>query len=282
MAVEHEEYDVDLEGLSDVEATIPFTDPDDLTKTLRAFFNNAWDRDSVGDHTVLITGFPIESFIIDDDEPSPIPRSRKALYLTDSKILVLTIPGRPHEVASRQFCRQLDYKLKDMNCLEDIILTGGATREMVNVKKEPDESWGPLGTGYPTCVLESAVSESSQALSRDAKIWLEHDESHVTQVITVKIYRTRPQIVFTVWKKALEQRGTQPQYLPRVVVDQEIHVKLEEGRPIPKGKLCLSFEKLFERPPRPGTTEGDFVFSARELGGIARVVWIEMGFTVQQ
>ena len=273
---------MDLEGLSDVEATIYFTDPDDLTKTLRTFFDNARDRDSLGDHTVLITGFPIESFIIDDDDKeSPIPRTRKALYFEDSKTLVLTMPGLPHEIASRRFGDLMSFKLKDINCWEEVISTGGGTREMVNIKKEPDESWGPLGTGYTTCVLESAVSESSRALGRDAKIWLEHDESHVTQVITAKIYRTRPEIVFTVWKKAPQQRDTRAQYPPRAVVDQEIHVRLEEERPIAEGRICLSFEKLLERRPRSGTREADIVFSARELSGIARVVWIEMGFMVQ-
>jgi hypothetical protein len=41
-------------------------------------------------------------------------------------------------------------------------------------------------------------------------------------------------------------------------------------------RLCLSFEKLFERPPRAGTRESDIFFSARELGGMAREVWLEM------
>ena len=271
---------IDLEGLSDVEATFCFTNPDDLRRTLRTFLNNARDRDSVGDHTVLITGFPIESFIIDDDddEDSPIPRSRKALYLEDSKILILTMPGLPHEVAGRLFSGQLRDKLKDMNCLEDTIPTGGVTVSMENVKKEPDESWGPRSAGYPTIALEAAVSESTRALHRDAKIWLEYPESHVTQVITIKIHRTRPEIVFSVWKTIEEQRATRAQYPRRTIMDHEVHVILEHGRPIAGGRVCLSFEGFFERRPRPGTAEHDIVFSARELGGIARVLWEQMGF----
>lgn len=264
------EYNVDLDGLSDVEATIPFTE--DLSKTLRTFFNNAWDHDSLGDHTVLITGFPIESFSIDDEEPPPYPSSCKALYLTDSKILVLTKPGLPHIEVTLLFSRRLDSKLFDMNCEEENVPSGRATRSIGNVKIEPDASWEPFRTNYPTCVLESAFSESNGALGRNSKIWLEHNDSHVTQVITVQVYRNRPEIVFTVWKKGEEQRE------PRAVVDQEVYIKLEEGRPTASGELCLSFEKLFERPPRPGTAESDFVFSARELGGIARIVWKEMGF----
>ncbi|RDL37235.1 uncharacterized protein BP5553_04668 [Venustampulla echinocandica] len=258
----------------DVEATIQFTDPNDLAKTLRIFFNNATDRDSLSDHTVLITGFPIESFTIDDDEPSPIPQTRKALYLEDSSILVLTMPGRPHEAVARLFSGQLDIKLANMNCQDDIIPGGGVTTSIGQIQKEPDSSWGPLGADYLTCVLESGVSESRRALARDAKIWLEHYDSHTTQVVTVWICRRRPDIVFTVWKRAQD-------HPPRAVVDQEVHIKLEEGRPMADGQLRLSFEKFFERRPRPGTAEGDFVFSARELGRVARMVWIQMGFTVQ-
>jgi hypothetical protein len=42
----------------------------------------------------------------------------------------------------------------------------------------------------------------------------------------------------------------------------------------------ISFEDLFERRPQAGTKECDIVLSERELGGIARKVWKEMGFQV--
>lgn len=48
-----------------------------------------------------------------------------------------------------------------------------------------------------------------------------------------------------------------------------------------EGTMYLSFEKLFERKPQPGTGEGDLNFSARELGGVARLVWLEMGLDVE-
>ncbi|PSS25491.1 hypothetical protein M430DRAFT_25282 [Amorphotheca resinae ATCC 22711] len=281
---------VDPEWLSDVEAEFHFTDRDNLARTLRAFFYNALDRDPLCDHTALVTGFPIESFDIDEDDydavddESAILRHRKALYLTDSKTLILTMPSRPHEEASRRLDILIASKQNNMNCEDELSPTGRWTIMVGNVCKEPDASWAPREANYPTLVVESlsAVSESSRALGRDAKIWLENDDSHVTQVITIKIHRTRPEIVFTLWRKAPEGTDTQTQHPPRAVVDQVIDVTLEEGRPMADGNLCLSFEKIFERRPRPGTTEGDLVFSARELGGIARGVWKAMGFAVLQ
>ena len=275
------ESNMDLEA--DVEATFRFTDPDDLRRTLRVFFNDTVDQDSLCDRTILVTGFPVENFIIDDDnQESLIPRKGKALYLEDSKTLVFTMPGPPHEIASRLFGRQLDLKLIAMNCLEDSVPAGGATREMANVKKEPDESWGPRGTTYITCALEAAVSESNRALHRDAKVWLEHPESHVTQVVTIKVSRTRPEIVFSVWKITRQERETRAQYPQHATLDHEVHTTLVHGRPIADGSICLSFEELFERRPQLGTAERDIVFSTREIGGMARVVWEFMGFIPRQ
>jgi hypothetical protein len=264
-----------LEDVPEVEATFRFTDSDSLRRTLREFSYTTRDRDELSDKTVLVTEFPPESFIIDSDEEyeeSPIPKSYKALYLEDVRILVLVMRGLPHEVASQHFGVKLGIKLNGMNCLEEIILTGGATCALRGVRKEPDGSWGPRGKEYSTCVLESGVSESNRSLQRDARIWLEHEESHVSQVVTIKIHRVRPEIVFSVWKATEEEISTQR----RSFSEQEVLVTLTHGRLTADGRLCLSFEELFERPPRPGTRECDIVFSPGELGGIARVVWEEM------
>ena len=275
--------DVDLEALSDVEATIHFTNAYNLRRTLRAFFDNAWHQDSFCDHTIAVTGFPVEKFIIDnndndDDDEPPILKKRKALYLEQSGILILTMPGGPHEMASRMFTVQLAYKLKEMNCHNEINPRGGEIQELENVSKAPDESWGPVAAGYITFALESGVSESSRALQNDAKIWLEHPESHVTQVVTVKISRTGPEIIFSVWRTILEGRETRAQHQRRANLDHDVRVILAHGRPIASGRLCLSFEQIFERRARPGTSERDMEFSARELGRIARDIWVRMNF----
>jgi hypothetical protein len=279
--------DVDLEGLSDVEVTMDFTNftnPKEFSKALRAFFNNSRDRDPAKDHTALITRYPNNQFTIDDDEQALIPPRRKALYFQDSQILHITMPGGPHELAVRKLGTILDLKLADMGCIEEMVQIGGTTMSIDNVRKEADASWGPFKIGpefpYATCVFECGMSESNRALSRDARLWLEHESSHVTQVVTIKIYQ-RPEVVFTVWTRTREQRETRSHHTLQAVIDQEVTVTLQAGRPMAEGKLCLSFEKMFERKPRPGTAEGDLNFSARELGGIARMVWAAMGFDIE-
>ncbi len=61
--------DVDIEGLSDVEVTMDFTNftsPEELSKTVEAFFNNSQDREPTKDHTALIIRYPKEYFAIDE------------------------------------------------------------------------------------------------------------------------------------------------------------------------------------------------------------------------
>ena len=271
-----------VEELWNVEATIHFTDPDNFRDDIRAFLKDALHRDSLCDHSILVTGFPAESIVAnddDDDEEGPlIPRHTKVLYLKSLSLLIITMASSPHEIASRQFLLLLDRKLTAMNCEEEIIATGAALREMENVKKSPDESWGPISKENITLAVEAGVSESSRTLAIDAKIWLEHSESHVTQVVTIKISRTRAEVHFTLWVKAPQERDTRADHPERSHKAQEVSVVLEEGRPAAEGSLTISFEKLFDRRPRPGTAEREIVLSARELGGIARIVWVKMGF----
>ncbi|KIN07001.1 hypothetical protein OIDMADRAFT_21920 [Oidiodendron maius Zn] len=271
-----------VEELWNVEATIHFTDPDNFRHDIRAFLKDALHRDSLCDHSILVTGFPAESIVAnddDDDEEGPlIPRHTKVLYLKSLSLLIITMASSSHEIASRQFLLLLDRKLTAMNCEEEIIATGAALREMENVKKSPDESWGPISKENITLAVEAGVSESSRTLAIDAKIWLEHLECHVTQVVTIKISRTRPEVQFTLWVKAPQERDTRADHPERSYKAQEVSVVLEEERPAAEGSLTISFEKLFDRRPRPGTAERDIVLSARELGGIARIVWVKMKF----
>ena len=269
----------ELEGLSDIQATIHFPECKGFAKKLRAIFDNTYDSDPLRDCTVLVTGFPPESFIRDDDDVDVedeelIPRQSRVTYLEESQILVVTMPGGPHEVTSGLFGQELTIKLGNMGCLDEIIPHESEKVSLGSVQKEADKSWGPEDSRHITCVLETAVSESRRALHSDVTAWLESPKSHVAQVITIKLSRTRAEIHFCLWKRDQAQKAS---------VDHELLVILEDGRPIAQGTqktLTISFEELFERRPRAGTKECDIVLSERELGGIARKVWKEMGFQV--
>jgi hypothetical protein len=154
---------------------------------------------------------------------------------------------------------------------------------MTNVRKMADESLAPRrGRGrYITLALQvdAGASETARALARDATIWLEHPESHVAQVVVIKIFRRRPEIFFSVWKATQQETETRAGHPPRATEVQKVHVRLEQGQPVAEGTICLSFEELFERKPRLGTAEReDITFSAQDLGGLASVIWMEMEF----
>jgi hypothetical protein len=262
----------DLESLYNVEATFEYTSRNGLVRALRAFRRTFLDPPFLLDHTVLVTRFPPQLFEVEyEDVDNPvIPPKRKALYFPDSQILIFTMRGLPHEVLSRAINELLCDKLKRMNRREDLTARGGTTEDLQNLRKEPDESWGPVAAGYPTCVLEVGLSESLRSLDRDAQRWIGNDSSHVTQVITVKIYPHRHEMIFAIWRRTTGRQA---------VKDKEIRVELHDGRPRVRNniRLRLSFEQIFERLPTRGTAEGDVIFSGRELGSIARRVWREMG-----
>lgn len=264
----------DLESLYNVEATFEYTSRRGLVRALRAFCDHIFlDRSSLMlDHTVLVTRFPPQMFGLEsEDVDNPIPLKGKLLYLEDSHILIVTMPSRPHERLSREIGHLWREKLRRMNCVGELADAGGTTTHLQNCRKEPDGYWGPDAVDYPTCVLEVGLSESLRQLDRDAQRWIENSLSHVTQVVTVKIYPHRHEMIFAIWRRTATRRAEK---------DEEIYVELVEGRPIVRNnrrRLRISFEKLFERPPTPGTAEGDLIFSARELGSLARIVWRDMG-----
>ncbi|KIN06852.1 hypothetical protein OIDMADRAFT_174008 [Oidiodendron maius Zn] len=258
----------DLESLYNVEASFEYTGRDSLVPALRAFPET---KDIILDHTVLITKFPLQLFNIEDGDIAVIPFHGKALYFRDRRILIFTMKGSPHEILSRAIHDLLRAKLRKMYCHEDLIASGGVIESLGNVNKQPDQSWGPKGVEYPTCVLEVGMEEreSIPALDRDAQRWIENEPSHVTQVITAKIFPHRPEIIFALWQAKSHR---QP------VKKDEVHVKIRQGQPRASNNRSLSviFEKLFERLPIPGSSESDVIFTAPELCSIALEVWEEI------
>jgi hypothetical protein len=257
-----------LKSLYNVEAAFEYTGRDSLMPVLRTFPEN---KDVILDHTVLITKFPPQLFNIEDSDISVIPWNGKALYFRDRRILIFTLKGSPHEILSLAIHELLRAKLRKMYCHEDLIASGAAIESLGNVNKQPDQSWGPRGVEYPTCVLEVSTEErdSIPALDRDAQRWIENEPTHVTQVITAKIFPHRPEIVFAIWHS---KSARQP------VKKDEVHVKIRQGQPrVSNNKsLSVAFEKLFERVPSPGTSESDVIFTAPELCSIALEVWEEI------
>jgi hypothetical protein len=253
----------DLESLYNVEATFEYTSRASLVRALRAFRDRAFLDEPLLEHIVLVTRFPLQ---ILESEDHPVKVKGRPLYFPDSEILVFTMLGRPHELVTSEMIGLFGEKISKMNCLDEFAATGAAGAHLQNIYKEPDGSWGPLAVNYPTCVLEVGVSQSLRSLEHDAQRWIENRASHVTQVVTVNIYLQSREIIVTVWKKVGQ----------KAVKDNDIYVEIRGDRPRVRDNRCLglSFEKIFERRPTHGTAERDVIFSGRELGRIARRVWV--------
>jgi hypothetical protein len=103
----------------------------------------------------------------------------------------------------------------------------------------------------------------------DARLWVESPESedsHVRQVITILIASDRPEITFQKWETASDQPR-------RALMTEEVDVYLVNNVPAATGSLSLSFEKIFERPPRPNTAERDLIFKGEDLTTVAWKIW---------
>jgi len=259
-----------LKSLYNVEATFEYTGRRRLARALCDFFHSTSVDHSfrLDDHKVLITGFPLQ--LLRDVDVPLYPVKGRSLYFHDTQILILTMPGLPHEILTDELRHLFKTKVDSMNCQEELIKRGSTTEELDRKDKEADGSWGPAALRRPTCVLEVSASQSTRQLQLDARRWLESEISYVTQVITAKIHLQRHEIILTIWQRTASRQ---------VEKKDEVYIELHDSQPIVGANRCLQicFEQLFRRPPTRGTAERDLVFSARELSGIARRVWIGAG-----
>jgi hypothetical protein len=259
--------DEDLKSLYNVEATFEYTSRSGLARALRTFREHT---DNILDHAVLVTRFPPQLFDAEDDNNS-LPVKGKVVYFRNLQILILIMAGGPHEVLAREVNALVGEKLTKMDLRKDFTMSGALKKPLGNVSKEPDESWGPRSVNYhPTCVLEVGLSQSLRAVEVDAQRWIESERSHVTQVMTAKIYPQRREIIFAIWGRTISGKAEK---------NEEMHIEMHGDQPSVRGdrRLRLFFKELFERSPVRGTSEGDVILSYRELGMIAERVWELMG-----
>lgn len=262
----------DLERLYHVEATFEYTSRDGLVRDLCAFDDRIRLDDTFQlDHTVLITQFPPKLIEVESegsDWPA-IPPKKKTLYFPDSQILIYTMAGAPHEMLVQAMNNLMYEKLKTMNCWDYVTARGAPKEILENLNKTPDASWGPDLAGYPTCVLEVGASESLRQLDCDAHRWIGNEASHVTQVITAKIYPHKREMIFALWRRTADRQA---------VKADEICMEWHDGKINAKDNkiVRISFEQIFERPPTRGTADRDMIFSERDFGSIVRKIWREM------
>jgi len=153
----------------------------------------------------------------------------------------------------------------------------------------------PLGTDFPTLVIEAGYSQSWASLRAKGRWWFESSDYAVKIVLLMKMDRSTAQIRIEKWK-AMEQPRTRPsraitramaaQVVPSVspecvqtvdiiraasVGDHDPRRFLPNSYRVTRGLLCLEFEDLFLRRPGPG--EHDIVFGTKELQEFAVRFW---------
>jgi hypothetical protein len=262
-----------LEDLLEGEPTFQFTTVKNLERTVRRFYDQ-------NQHEYLVfNDVPYDTFQHLGNDKSSILYSCRFLYLDDTKSLRIRMPSAAHEAASSEFNRRLLGKLGEMNLFNDVTIRHSQLRRIEKVRKQPDGSWGPVvPERYATCVLELGPSQSAHQLEIAARQWLElsdSPQSRIHQVFTIKIDQARQQIIFQKWERTGRAYGrTRSDHPRRAHKTEEVMVSMVNNEPVATGSLRLDFSMLFERPPRPGTSENDIVFMPEDLTVIANEVWV--------
>ncbi|KAK9244368.1 hypothetical protein V1506DRAFT_522860 [Lipomyces tetrasporus] len=81
-------------------------------------------------------------------------------------------------------------------------------------------------------LILSRRSASWILLLNHARIWLERPESYVAQAVPIRVRRTRPEVVFEVWRKTTRgEEATRAQPRRQAIIEKELCVTLRHGRP---------------------------------------------------
>ncbi|KKZ62173.1 hypothetical protein EMCG_03311 [[Emmonsia] crescens] len=191
-------------------------------------------------------------------------------YSPPLQILIINMLSHPHEIAAAWF----NYLLLSKS---DHILPLGATSAKVSAReKQADSSWRPrpnppgISPSWPTVALEVAFSESRAKVKRDVSWWLHESNGDVRMVLTIDIKTTSGDIYINSWDRgAIMPTRLHPYPEPRAI--QEIKLYRNQSPMLDGDDLVIPFDKMMLRKPGPG--EGPFIFTKKELQGLAERVW---------
>jgi hypothetical protein len=266
------------EELSNHGPIIHFSRVDNLKRTVQDVQDALLKDPRRGeDSLILCQNIPYDEFQQLCGDDSSIISHCRFLYLEDIKTLWVKMPpSAPHEAAASRFANKLYLKAVQMNLEDAMSCRGGAISHMGQVHKSPDGSWGPANKDYCTLILEVGLSQSEHGLSMDVQKWFEAPNSRVKQVVTIKICLDTPTIIFQKWEEATRE-GAATRSASKHKMTQEVRVRrfgvVTVTAGDEEGPFSLQFLKIFERPPVPGTTEGDIEFGPLDLLYIATDVW---------
>lgn len=239
---------------------------------------------SVEDSFVVLKHFP---GILDEHEERLPGRCDHSPSL---QILIITMPGQPHEEAASSFEAMITTLAQKMKVNRRIAKCGATLVDTPERSKQADRSWKPARQGreFPTVTLEVGFSETTLKLERDIAWWINGSDGEVRMGITIDIKRGSHSIELKSWTPAFEPSprniyttagGRQikrsinnlpsPQITQRILITRGRNGSSPtiEGEP-----LIIPFQTLLLN--EPGEGEGDFVFTAEMLlRDLAEPVW---------
>ncbi|EFR03824.1 hypothetical protein MGYG_06823 [Nannizzia gypsea CBS 118893] len=182
-----------------------------------------------------------------------------------SHCLIIIMPSRDHESATRYFDTLIEGKLNEMRArlFFKLRACGSAEVQGTTRKKAPDASYRPRtlpatrSAKWPSLVLEVGYSESATKLRSDASWWLTESQGEVRAVVTLKIFR-KHRVHLEVWQ--FRDGATRP----RPVETQEATVTKSARGYSASGTIVIRFQDLFLRPAA-GNGERDIVLNHADL-----------------
>lgn len=242
---------------------------------------------SVEDRFVVLKNFPPDAFSQHEELP------RLCDYSPLFRILIIKMPGGPHEDAALQF-NYLIMTLAENMSVRRLVRPWGSTRvDTPDRRKQADSGWGPRGPPrqFPTVALEVGFTETTAKLENDIAWWINGSDGDVTMGITVDI-KGSGSIEIKTWTPGSEP-PSHPNYTTasgRHVVDQGTYdpppprvaerVLLKRGRngapSTTEGNgITIPFRDLLLS--EPGQGESDFVLTSQMLlEEVGEPVWDTM------
>ncbi|KAJ5607352.1 hypothetical protein N7537_003971 [Penicillium hordei] len=241
---------------------------------------------SVEDSFIVLKHFPAE-ILAENEEQLP----GRCDYSPSLQILIITMPGQPHEEAVSSFEAIIVTLAQEMKVNRRIAKCGATLVDTPERNKQADRSWKPARQGreFPTVALEVGFSETTLKLERDIAWWINGSKGEVRMGITVDIKRGSHSIEIKSWTPEFEPslRNIYITASGRQVIDRRLknpppprmtqRILITRGRdgssPTIEGEpLTIPFHTLLL--DEPGEGEGDFVFTAEMLlHDLAEPVW---------
>lgn len=197
-----------------------------------------------------------------------------ATNLQSRLLIVEVMASTPHDTLARRFDYVVSRNIESIGLDSELIASGSsrATSSDGKFVKEADAAWVlSSNTEWPVIVLETGLSEAENKLAIDAQGWLEAASSKTKVVVTAKIHRDRPIIVFKLWQRHDVARRLSSHYI-MAANTQRAEVAYVNGATTASGRLEIPLAEVF--PDRYlNHHQKSVVIEAHNLQDIAERVW---------